>query len=297
MSKVPTCQIEAVYPKDGTRTQSTARVRVNATGVSTKIPIKELLSEEWIDSFSGRDIALLATINANDAQIRNVDNQKYRFPYGIVYLTSLFGIMLMATNFIGDSVKIFSFGFLGGFDVPLPMALIFFPLTYCFGACITETYGFVVSRHVIWGAFLVNALVMLVVLFLQKLDLLDGSILGVSHQMFRALTASAIGYFVGELANSFIISRLKVYLKGRRLILRFIAANFVGAVLDSVLFGGLLFWGAVATDVLCKIIVVQVMVKIVYEIMFSVLFSRIVIWIKEKDGVDYFDYKFNPQKG
>ncbi|RQQ88722.1 VUT family protein [Burkholderia stagnalis] len=199
--------------------------------------------------------------------------------------------MLLTTNLIGDSISTINLPFLPGYGVLFPTALVVFPLTYCFGACITETYGFVVSRHVIWGSFLVNVIVIAIILSLEKAGLLEGSILAVSQQMMRALGASAVGYFAGELSNSLMVSRLKVLLKGRALIFRFIAANAVGAVLDSVLFGTLLFYGTVSTDVLVKIIFAQITIKILYEVIFSVLFSRLVVWIKARDGVDYFDYK------
>jgi len=290
-NSIPTCQVEAIFPKDGEKRLSVARVRVNDTGVSLKLPVGELLEAEWIEKFSVNDVALLATVNANDVRIQNITERKPHFPYAIIYLTALFSVMLITTNLIGDSISTINLPFLPGYSVLFPTALVVFPLTYCFGACITETYGFVVSRHVIWGSFLVNVLVVAIILSLEKAGLLEGSILGVSQQMMRALGASAVGYFAGELSNSLMVSRLKVVLKGRALIFRFIAANAVGAVLDSVLFGTLLFYGTVSTDLLVKIIIAQITVKILYEVIFSVLFSRIVVWIKTRDGVDYFDYK------
>ncbi|MCA7888895.1 VUT family protein [Burkholderia contaminans] len=290
-NNIPTCQVEAILPKDGERHQAVARVRVNDTGVLMKLPVGELLAANWIGKFSVNDVALLATVNANDVRIRNVTVQKPHFPYAIIYLTALFSVMLVTTNLIGDSISTLSFSFLPGYEILFPTALVVFPLTYCFGACITEAYGFVVSRHVIWGAFLVNVVVVAIIISLEKAGLLGGSILGVSQQMMRALGASAVGYFAGELSNSLVVSRLKIALKGRKLILRFIAANAVGAVLDSVLFGTLLFYGTVSHDVLLKIIVAQITIKMLYEMVFSVLFSRIVVWIKSRDGVDHYDYK------
>ncbi|MGZ2747792.1 VUT family protein [Burkholderia stagnalis] len=291
VNSIPTCQVEAIFPKDGEKRLSVARVRVNDTGVSLKLPVGELLEAAWIEKFSVNDVALLATVNANDVRIQNITERKPHFPYAIIYLTTLFSVMLLTTNLIGDSISTINLPLLPGYSVLFPTALVVFPLTYCFGACITETYGFVVSRHVIWGSFLVNVIVIAIILSLEKAGLLEGSILAVSQQMMRALGASAVGYFAGELSNSMMVSRLKVLLKGRALIFRFIAANAVGAVLDSVLFGTLLFYGTVSTDVLVKIIFAQITIKILYEVIFSVLFSRIVVWIKARDGVDYFDYK------
>ncbi|WP_260438640.1 VUT family protein [Burkholderia contaminans] len=256
-----------------------------------KLPVGELLETGWIEKFSVNDVALLATVNANDVHIKNITERTPHFPYAIIYLTALFSVMLVTTNLIGDSISTFSLPFLNGYSFLFPTALVVFPLTYCFGACITETYGFVVSRHVIWGAFLVNIPVIMIILSLEKAGMLGGSVLGVSHQMMRALGASAVGYFAGELSNSLVVSKLKIVLKGRALVFRFLAANAVGAVLDSVLFGTLLFYGTVPLTVLFKIVAAQITIKIVYEMVFSVLFSKIVLWIKSRDGADHFDYK------
>ncbi|KWH27652.1 hypothetical protein WL99_20065 [Burkholderia cepacia] len=293
VNNIPTCQVEAIIPKDGEKRLSVARVRVNDTGVSMKLSVGELLEAGWIEKFSVNDVALLATVNANDVHIKNITERMPHFPYGIIYLTALFSVMLVTTNLIGDSITTFTLPFLQGYTFLFPTALVVFPLTYCFGACITETYGFVVSRRVIWGAFLVNIPVVMIILSLEKAGWLGGSVLGVSHQMMRALGASAVGYFAGELSNSLVVSRLKILLKGRALIFRFIAANIVGAVVDSVLFGTLLFYGNVPHAVLFKILVAQITIKILYEMAFSLLFSRIVVWIKSRDGVDHYDYKVN----
>ncbi|WP_244133092.1 VUT family protein [Burkholderia metallica] len=290
-NNIPTCQIEAIIPKDGARRLSIARVRVNNTGVLMKLPVGELLEAGWIEKFSVNDVALLATVNANDVHIKNITERTPHFPYAIIYLTALFSVMLVTTNLIGDSISTFSLPFIHGYSFLFPTALVVFPLTYCFGACITETYGFVVSRHVIWGAFLVNIPVILIILSLEKAGMLGGSVLGVSHQMMRALGASAVGYFAGELSNSLVVSRLKIVLKGRAMVFRFLAANAVGAVLDSVLFGTLLFYGTVPLTILFKIVAAQITIKILYEMVFSVLFSKIVNWIKSRDGADHFDYK------
>ncbi len=290
-SDIPTCQIEAILPKTAGERQSFARVRVNNTGVSLKVAIGELIGVDWINKFSNEDVALLAYVNANDVGIRNITGYKSAFPYAIIYLSSMFSVMLVVANLLGDSITTFKFSQFIGFDVAVPTALVLFPLTYGFGACITETYGFVVSRHVIWGAFLVNIIVVAVIMCLVKAGFLAGSILGVSDQMARALVASATGYFVGELSNSLVVSRLKIALKGKMLVGRFIAANSVGAILDSVLFCTLLFYGRMPVSWIARLICAQIFVKITYEIVFSLIFGRVVAWIKSKDGVDYFDYK------
>ncbi|WP_323120547.1 VUT family protein [Burkholderia alba] len=291
INDTPTCQIETILPKTSEASQSFARIRVNNTGVSLKIAISELLKENWIEKFSNEDVALLAYVNANDVNVKNVTGYRSAFPYAIIYLSSLFSVMLVVANLLGDNITTFKLSPFIGFDVAVPTALVLFPLTYGFGACITETYGFVVSRHVIWGAFLVNIVVVAVIMALAKAGFLAGSILGVSDQMARALVASATGYFVGELANSLVVSRLKIMLKGRMLVLRFIAANSVGAILDSVLFCTLLFYGRMPIDWIARLIAAQIFVKISYEVIFSILFGRVVVWIKSRDGVDYFDYK------
>uniref|UniRef100_UPI003BEED44E VUT family protein n=1 Tax=Burkholderia arboris TaxID=488730 RepID=UPI003BEED44E len=288
---IPLYQIETILPRRHGGPGPIAVVKMNSTGVSAKIPVSELLGSKWINKLSNNEVSLLAHVNASGANIENIFGYKSPFPYAIVWMTALFTGLLLASNLIGDNLTKITLPLYEGMAIFVPTAMIVFPLTYGFGACVTETYGFVVSRNVIWSAFLVNAFIVAIVLFLVSSGQLHGSILGLAEHMPRALFASASGYLAGEFANSIVISRLKVLLRGRALISRFIAANFVGAVFDSVLFGGILFGGRVPNHVLVGLILSQIVIKTAYEAIFSLVFSKIVEWIKRSDGVDYYDYK------
>lgn len=103
-NSIPRCQVEAILPKDGEKRFSVARVRVNDTGISMKLPVGKLLEADWIGKFSANDVALLATVNASDVNIQNITERVPHFPYGIIYLTALFSVMLVTTNLIGDSI-------------------------------------------------------------------------------------------------------------------------------------------------------------------------------------------------
>jgi hypothetical protein len=113
-NSIPRCQVEAILPKDGEKRFSVARVRVNDTGISMKLPVGKLLEADWIGKFSANDVALLATVNASDVNIQNITERVPHFPYGIIYLTALFSVMLVTTNLIGDSITTINLPFLLG---------------------------------------------------------------------------------------------------------------------------------------------------------------------------------------
>jgi len=215
-------------------------------------------------------------------------------------VTGAFIACLIVANII--AVKLVSFG-----GLILPAAVIVFPLSYLFGDVLTEVYGFARARLVIWLGFACNALVVLAIL---AACVLPGApfwtagdqaaydrILGFTP---RLLLASFLAYLVGEFVNSYVLARLKVATRGRRLWLRTISSTLAGEGLDSLVFITIAFYGTPVD--LGTTIVTQWLFKSAYEVIATPLTYLIVGWLKRIEGVDHFDYHtdFNPvalQKG
>jgi uncharacterized integral membrane protein (TIGR00697 family) len=184
---------------------------------------------------------------------------------------------------------------------------LFFPISSIFGDVLTEVYGYARARQVIWLGFACNALVVLAIL---AAGVLPGApfwtagdqaaydrILGFTP---RLLLASFLAYLVGEFVNSYVLARLKVATRGRRLWLRTISSTLAGEGLDSLVFITIAFYGTPVD--LGTTIVTQWLFKSAYEVIGTPLTYLIVGWLKRIEGVDHFDYHtdFNPvalQKG
>ena len=164
-----------------------------------------------------------------------------KISYRLVIIVAVFITCLITANII--AVKVISLG-----PVHLPAAIFVFPISYIFGDVLTEVYGYRVARRVIWLGFVCN---LIFVFFAWVGQMLPSagfwggqaayeSILGYTP---RLLAASFCGYLVGEFANSFVLSRMKILTQGRWLWSRTIGSTMVGQGLDTSIFITLAYIG------------------------------------------------------
>ena len=182
---------------------------------------------------------------------------------------------------------------------------ILFPLIYIFGDILTEVYGYKRTRKIIWlglGMAVLMAAVFMAVAALPAAGGWDGqeaymAILGWTP---RIVLASVIAYTVGEFSNSYLLAKIKVWMKGRHLWVRTIGSTLVGEGIDTVLFVLIAFWGAswAGPGILMTIIVSNYIFKVGVEVLFTPLTYAIVGFLKKSEGVDVYDKgtNFNPFK-
>ena len=215
-------------------------------------------------------------------------NVSHRF----VIVAALFVTCLLTANII--AVKVISLG-----PFILPAAIIIFPLSYIFGDILTEVYGYRWARKVIWLGFFCNLIFVIFVWVGQVLPpapLWEGqeayeSILGYTP---RLLIASFCGYFVGEFANSFVLSKMKILTRGRWLWSRTIGSTIVGQGLDTSIFIILAFIGIpFFTPIM---ILYHWLAKTIIEAVATPFTYALVNFLKKKESIDTYDYEtnFNP---
>ena len=211
-----------------------------------------------------------------------------------VLVVAVFVTCLMTANII--AAKLISV-----FGMVLPAAIVIFPLSYVFGDVLTEVYGYRRARRVIWLGFLCNLILVAAVWvggLLPPASFWDGQaayerILGCTP---RILAASFAAYLVGEFANSLILAKMKIATKGRWLWMRTIGSTVVGEGLDSLVFMTLAFVGHMPAPQLASAIMSQWLVKSIYEAAITPITYKVVYFLKEKEGIDTYDYdtRFNP---
>lgn len=211
-----------------------------------------------------------------------------------VVITALFITSLISANIISAKlVRILGF--------VLPAGVIIFPVSYIVGDLLTEVYGYSRARQVIWLGFLCNALTVLAIWCAQILPPADfwkgqesyEQILGCTP---RLLMASFVAYLAGEFANSFVLAKMKIITHGKWLWTRTIGSTLVGQGLDSFVFITLAFAGNIPAAGLVGIIATQWLVKSAYEAAATPLTYLVVGFLKDREGIDTFDYdtRFNP---
>lgn len=189
-------------------------------------------------------------------------------------------------------------------NITVPAAVILFPVTYIFGDIFTEVYGFRKARTIIWLGFACSFFAVMIYLITIALphpgywenQSAYATVMGTTP---RVAIASFIGYLFGEFSNSMILSKLKVKTQGKNLWVRTILSTLVGEGFDSVIFIIVSFWGTMENSVVLSMILYQYLFKVGYEVIFTPVTYAIVHWLKNKEGVDTFDYdiKYSVIKG
>jgi queuosine precursor transporter len=212
-------------------------------------------------------------------------------------ITALFVAVLLISNIASSKIVVLGpFTFDGG--------TILFPISYIFGDVLTEVYGYRKSRQVIWigfGCALLMTIVFAIVGFLPAAsdwtnqDAFN-AILGTTP---RIVAGSLIAYFAGEFSNSFILSKMKIFTKGRWLFTRTIGSTIVGEGVDTLIFVMVAFAGIFTRETLLAIIVSNYIFKVGFEVILTPVTYVVVRYLKRTEKADVYDYKtnFNPFVG
>jgi uncharacterized integral membrane protein (TIGR00697 family) len=240
-------------------------------------------------------------------------------PSGFRYLDlimALFVAVLVTSN-VASSAKIVDLGFslFGFWGIP-PASLAFdggtllFPLSYVFGDILTEVYGFRASRRVIWTGFVCLALSALIFFVLGRLPPEPGwearggsaayeAVLG-GMSAGGIVLASLLGYLSGEFANSVVLSRMKVLMKGRRLWARTIGSTLVGELLDSAVFVLVAsLTGVFPRELFVTLVLTNYIIKCLIEVLMTPLTYLAVRRLKQAEGADVYDLgvRYSPFPG
>jgi hypothetical protein len=174
-----------------------------------------------------------------------------------------------------------------------PAGLVIFPLSYLLGDVLTEVYGFRAARAVIWLGFACNLLALGAIQIAIALpaapfyeqDQAYEDVLGTTWRIF---VASLTAYVIGELANAYVLARMKSATRGRFLWSRTIGSTIVGEGLDSAIFVSIAFAGTGAG--LANPILTTWAIKVGYETIATPFTYAIVNYLKRAEGMDVYDY-------
>ncbi len=220
---------------------------------------------------------------------------KDKFSATFVLMAVLFTVCLISSNLF--ATKVMSF-----WGINLPGAVIIFPLSYILNDCISEVWGYRKARFVIWTAFAMNILVVLLgqlLVWMPAASFWDGA----EHfdYMFnmapRVVGASLLAFLAGSHLNSIVISKMKISSEGRRFGVRAILSSLAGELVDSLVFMPIAFWGT-PVRTLAMMMLAQVSFKVLYEILILPVTAAVVRKVKASEGVDTYDtnISYNPFK-
>lgn len=172
--------------------------------------------------------------------------------------------------------------------------ILVFPISYIFGDVLTEVYGFNRTRRIIYAGLAANlfmsaALGVAIILPPAQGWEMQREFAAVNSVVPRIVLASVVGYVVGEFANSFVMSRMKVRSDGQKLWMRAVASTVVGQLLDTMLFVLIAFAGSLPTGIMAAAIASGWIFKVLYEVAAIPITYMVVRKLKALEGVEHFD--------
>ena len=203
-----------------------------------------------------------------------------------------FVTVLICSNVIG-AAKVAT---IGGFT--FGAGVLFFPISYIFNDVLTEVYGYARARKVVWagfGALVFASIMSFVVVWLPPaIDWPDQpAYQTVFGQTSRIVFASITAFFVGELANSYVLAKMKIQTEGRYLWLRTIGSTIVGEGVDSAVFYPVAFFGVWSNDLLVQVLISNYIIKVVWEALVTPFTYIVVSFLKKAEHEDYYDRDTN----
>lgn len=225
--------------------------------------------------------------------IPNHHDFKYYTWLGMFFVT-----ILLVANTISPKLVSIDTG-LG--TLVLPAGLWLYPFTYLTAVTITEVYGYVRARKVIWFALLCNlfmALIYQVMIWLPGSDEwpYQQAYADVFNMSTRIIIASVVSYFLSEFLNAYLISKLKIKLAGQYFYLRAVSAIGLSELVNTIVFAHLAYFDHLAYDKLLGLMAFYYCFKLSYALITIPLLNYLIAYIKKVDKVDHYDYQtnFNP---
>ncbi len=222
-------------------------------------------------------------------------------------IMAAFVAVLIISN-VASSAKIVDLGIsVLGVALAFDAGTILFPISYIFGDILTEVYGYINSRRVIWTGFAILALSAGVFWIIQRLpgevtwqgyagDAAYSAILG-GMSTGGIVFASLAGYWSGEFSNSFVLAKMKILTDGRWLWTRTIGSTLVGELVDTLAFVGVaILFGVFPPNLFWTLTITNYLFKVALEVAFTPVTYAIVGRLKKAEQEDYYDRDtiFNP---
>ena len=218
-----------------------------------------------------------------DPVISAIQPHKYLGIFGMIWVTILVVGMFtsLKTFYVGKLV--FSVGALA------------YPLVYIFADIYTEVYGYRVTRRIVWTGFSCMLLAGTLASIYTYIPNASFEQNAAYNLIFRSAPIVAVGFifafFCGELTNSYIVAKMKIWTGGKYISLRLTLSTLFGQLVDNGLafFIAFYFAGWFTFKEIIPLITTTVVFCTLWEILalpFTRYFIRV---IKHKEGLDTYD--------
>lgn len=210
----------------------------------------------------------------------------------MIYMSIMLCNAILTNRYIGSD----TFYILGG--------TLTSPFVFILDDIIAEIYGYKVARCVILTGFAAQTLFVIICQLVVNApspshfsDVTAYSIiLGIS--LWRINISGFVAYVLANLVNTYIITRWKVLLKGRKFWLRSLFSSTFSEALYSFIAIMMMELHSIPLKDVLKVVLISYLIKAAYSLIFAVPANVLVDYVKRKTGIDVYDFpkKFTPFK-
>jgi queuosine precursor transporter len=236
----------------------------------------------------------MSETHAMPARVAARDTRDRQFRY-FDYVMVAFVVILLLSNVVGaEKRSVIDLPLIGLW--PFGAGILFFPISYVIDDVLTEVYGFARARRAMWAGFaalLFMAVMEWVVVHLPVAEGWHGQ--DAYERVFgagwRIILASLCAFWAGDLVNSYVLAKMKIWTGGRHLWTRTIGSTVVGEGVDSLIFYPLAFYGMPDWPIgaMMAVMLSQFVLKVSWEVVLTPVTYAVVGFLKRREGVDVFD--------
>lgn len=217
--------------------------------------------------------------------------KQYKYPYLLLglYLTFLLSTVCLASRItqIGSMLE--------------PGGIFVFPLTFSICDIVGEVYGYAYPRLFIWIGVLAEFLFSLVVITVSHLPAPEFFTQASAYEIvfdptLRYVGSGLIGLLIGELTNVYLLSKWKIFLKGKFFIMRSLLSTALGQALLTIVVDMLNYFGKLTEHHLGWMMICGYLWKMSCAILMVFPAWLVVKYLKKVEQVDHYDIhtNFNP---
>jgi queuosine precursor transporter len=187
------------------------------------------------------------------------------------------------------------------FGTGVSVTVLYFPFVYIVSDVVTEVYGYGLARTVLWYTVIASMLAGIMYQLAVAVPAAPFFEAGDAYRAVfgvvpRVLLGSWLALFTGEIANNYVLARMKVRTRGRFLWARTIGSTFIGQLVNTAVFYLVALSGVLQAGMMLRAILVGWLIKTAVEVVMTPVTYLVVARVKSIEGVDVFDdgTDFNP---
>lgn len=242
-------------------------VMIVATGKLMKIKLSELVGSEVMADLNPTEVKTIhKKFYSQQAGATTYDFKDRHERSWMMYVALN---MLLFTLYIFTNIAALKPIFLEWPGIIVTAGTFLYPLTFLVVDMLNEFYGLRLARRAIWIAFISNGLIILMLTATTYLPglagwALDGPYTQVIGSLSAVLIASLVSFLVSEYVNTYLLYKIKELTHSKYLYVRVFLSTFCAAIIDSVLFCFLAFYGVMENSDLLSMLIVQIIIKVIF---------------------------------